>query len=95
MKEAGFIELADPGMDRVFRVATHQCVHCGAHWISEPGSGKTRGWCQRCHGPVCGPACAECVPYERQIENEEAGRHIKTPLPTSVTVPQLWTPGAK
>ena len=33
-----------------------------------------RGYCYNCAGPICGPACAACVPMERQLENAEAGR---------------------
>ena len=50
------------------------CVHCGCHFPIKPGSGKTRGFCGRCNGPVCGPACAACVPIERWLENREQGK---------------------
>ena len=48
-----------------------QCVHCGLHFPVRIGSGKTRGFCTLCNGPVCGQACAECVPLEQWIENRE------------------------
>jgi len=51
-----------------------QCVHCGTHFPIAPGSGKIRGFCGRCNGPVCGPRCAECVPIEQWLENREQGR---------------------
>lgn len=56
---------------------TVQCKHCGCHWTHQPGSGKVRGWCCNCNGPVCGPQCAECLPFERWLENVEAGRPEK------------------
>jgi hypothetical protein len=53
---------------------TLQCVHCQAHWMIEPGSGKQRGWCWRCDGPTCGaPACmSRCEPWEKALEIAEA-----------------------
>lgn len=52
---------------------TTQCVHCMGHWAVEPGSGRTRGWCPRCGGPHCGaPACWTCVPFMKQIAQQEA-----------------------
>ena len=64
---------------------TVQCVHCGLHFPIVPGSGKIRGYCMRCAGPVCGPDCARCVPTERLLDCLEQG---KTPdeLPVSVSV---------
>jgi hypothetical protein len=50
---------------------TLQCVHCGAHWVPQKGSGKIRGFCKRCMGPVCGPGCARCVPHEKWLEMVE------------------------
>jgi hypothetical protein len=50
---------------------TLQCVHCGNHFISMKGSGKIRGWCRRCNGPICGPKCHVCVPFEKQLEAME------------------------
>ena len=48
---------------------TMQCVHCGAHWMVEPGSGNKRGWCKRCNGPICGSlTCLECVPFEKFLD---------------------------
>lgn len=43
-----------------------------AQFLEQQGK-KMRGWCSRCNGPVCGPACAECVPQERLLENMEQG----------------------
>ena len=50
------------------------CVHCGSHFPINASSGKTRGFCTRCNGPVCGPGCVECVPYEQWLENREQGK---------------------
>lgn len=75
---------------------TLSCVHCQATWVKQRGSGKLRGFCQKCSGFVCGPGCAECVPWERKIENMECGRPVNTPLPESVSVPgriELIVPG--
>lgn len=73
--EHGVIIIADPGSDRpLLETKTLQCVHCGGHWIPLPGSGRVRGFCQRCMGPVCGPGCAECIPEEQMLENIEKGR---------------------
>jgi len=46
---------------------TLQCVHCNAHWAVVRGSGRIRGFCRRCMGPVCGPQCAACVPFEQRL----------------------------
>lgn len=75
--EAGLITVVDPGMDRpLSETPTMQCVHCGRHFAVCPGSGKTRGWCMRCNGPICGPGCAACVPMEQQLANLERGRPL-------------------
>lgn len=49
---------------------TLQCAHCGMHWVTKPGSGKERGWCMRCHAPLCGkaPCFEDCLPYEARID---------------------------
>ena len=51
--------------------STMQCVHCGGHWVPKPGSGTVRGFCRRCMGPICGPACAECLPFEKWLDTVE------------------------
>jgi hypothetical protein len=50
------------------------CAHCQYTWPLVPGSGRTRGWCRLCAGPLCGkrPCMTACVPYERMIERIEA-----------------------
>lgn len=60
----------------VVEADTLQCAHCGCHWKIEPGSGKVRGYCLCCNGPICGPKCAKCVPKEQQLENIEQSRPI-------------------
>lgn len=75
MREDGILEICDPQRAQpLLRIGTVACVHCGMHFPVRPGSGKVRGFCTRCMGPVCGPGCAECVPIERRLDNEEAGK---------------------
>lgn len=75
--DSGLIVVSDPGADRpLAEVMTLQCAHCGGHWVPQPGSGRIRGFCQRCCGPVCGPGCAACVPLEQLLENYEQGRPL-------------------
>jgi hypothetical protein len=74
LNPAGYIIIKDLQSDKVLLEAdTLQCVHCGGHFPVRPGSGKIRGFCTRCNGPVCGPGCKECVPTEQYLENMEAG----------------------
>lgn len=57
---------------------TLRCCHCQAVWVVKPGSGRRRGFCQKCMGPTCGAErCCECVPIERGLELVEKG--ILTP----------------
>lgn len=87
-KSAGELTILDPGSDKPLLVtSTLQCVHCGQHWTPQPGSGKVRGFCRNCMGPVCGPGCAECVPQEQLVENLEAGRPLDF-KPTRIFVPR-------
>lgn len=93
--QGGELVINDPDMDMTTSLPTKQCVHCGLHWVVQPGSGKTRGFCMNCNGPVCGEKCQECIPNERQLEAREAGMpwHSNLPgNPVSVNVPKLWTP---
>lgn len=85
----GLIETYDD-RDRAVCIDTLQCVHCGGHFEVRPGSGKVRGFCQRCNGVFCGPGCAKCVPTEQLLENIEQGRPLDF-VPTTVNVPKLWT----
>lgn len=93
MRDDGLLTLLDPGADKpLLQLATAQCVHCGGHFPIRPGSGRVRGWCMSCGGPVCGPGCASCVPLEQMLENYEEGRpldyrpvivHVPTPFATT------------
>lgn len=60
-------------MGKVIQLDTKQCVHCGMHWEHKPGSGKTRGHCFNCKGPICGPKCQDCYPKEKQYEDMTRG----------------------
>lgn len=86
MTPDGWISITDPDSARPVEMDTRQCVHCSGHWVVQPGSGKTRGFCFRCDGPICGPACSECRPINRRID-EALGQD-----PTRVQVPVLWVP---
>lgn len=44
--------------------------------MKEQEGKKTRGYCQRCNGYICGPSCAECVPVEQLLENYEHFRPL-------------------
>lgn len=56
-------------VDGVQVASTVQCCHCGGHFVMEPGSGRTRGFCLKCMRLTCGhPDCDECVPLERRRE---------------------------
>lgn len=71
----GRIIISDPGSDKpILEIGTLQCCHCGCHWFPQPGSGRVRGWCMRCNGPICGPNCARCVPLAQYLDNIEQGR---------------------
>ena len=92
MRHAGEITICDPGSDKpILEAATLRCVHCGAHWQVRPGSGKIRGFCMRCNGPVCSEKCAECIPTEQQLQNMEKGRALDF-RPVMVPV-KLYLPG--
>lgn len=52
---------------------TVQCVHCGMHYIVQPGSGKQRGFCLKCMGATCGQAqCHTCVTIAQRLDMHEA-----------------------
>ncbi len=73
------------------------CVHCNHSWEVVVGSGRLRGFCNRCDGPTCGgPHCWVCVPYEQQLENMEASKPVLTQKPTPFAlggVPEERSPG--
>ena len=58
---------------KVHEEDTRQCRHCGQHVQVQPGSGKTRGYCHRCDGFICGKreCVMRCRPLERWIDEVE------------------------
>jgi len=71
MRESGAILV-----DGVQVASTHQCCHCGGHFVSVKGSGKTRGFCLRCSKVTCGaPECDPCIPFEKKLESLEGVRN--------------------
>ena len=74
---AGHFLIVRPG-DTNREGETLQCVHCGKHWIREPGSGRRRGFCLKCHGVTCGgqECVAVCLPFEARIDLEEGSQSI-------------------
>ena len=75
LKPKGFVIVT--GDSGIIEQDTLQCCHCGMHWAIQPGSGKIRGTCMKCNGPVCGPKCSgKCVPMEQRLENMEQGMPV-------------------
>ena len=67
--------LSDPDRPHEQQMDYKQCVHCQGVWKVEPGSGKLRGYCAKCNGPVCGPMCLECNGGIEKVNDDlEAGR---------------------
>lgn len=74
MKISGYATWTELGADKPsLEIDTVACVHCGGHFAIQPGSGRIRGYCMNCSGPICGPSCAACVPVEQYLANLEAG----------------------
>ena len=44
---------------------TLRCVHCGKHWIVQPGCGARRNFCPYHMGPTCG---AEVCDYCQRMD---------------------------
>lgn len=46
-----------------------QCKHCQYTWRMVRGSGRERGWCSLCAGPLCGaePCMRACVHFEKRL----------------------------
>lgn len=67
--------------------STLMCRHCQFHMRIVPGSGRQRGWCARCDGPLCGKqACLErCEPFERAIERMEGRLSLAAKLDRMIT----------
>lgn len=56
-------------VDGVQVASTLRCPHCGAHFESQPGSGKRRAYCMKCRRVTCGnPVCDHCIPIEARLE---------------------------
>ena len=81
-KTVASVELYDLVTDRFVRIGLVKCCHCQQQFELAPGKTKGRGWCGNCMGYVCGQSCANCVPWERQLENIEAGLPENAPGPT-------------
>lgn len=61
---------------------TFQCCHCNAHFQMRRGSGKRRGFCMNCDQVHCGePGCCVCVPFEKKLDEYEAGKRRTLHLP--------------
>ncbi len=89
VREHGTATFIDPGSDKpLLEVSTLQCVHCGGQWIPKPGSGRVRGFCMNCNGPICGHGCHECVPVDLYLTNLEKGREPNF-KPIVVSVPKF------
>lgn len=88
-KVEGYFTIVTPDQPTI-EGETVQCRHCGSHFPISPGSGKIRGFCFNCNGPICGPDCQECIPYEKRLDMEDSG---KSPTAVSVATPsKLWLP---
>jgi|SRR3972149_5074974 len=62
-------------VDGVEVAATIQCCHCGMHYVSIRGSGKTRGFCMGCMRPTCGKKqCDPCLAFEKRVDLLEKGK---------------------
>jgi hypothetical protein len=69
------IVIATDGEGRTIEADCLQCCHCQAVWQVQPGSGRKRGFCQKCGQVTCGAAgCLECVPFEKRLDLYEAGK---------------------
>jgi len=54
---------------------TQQCVHCGAHWVVEPGSGKKHAWCLKCAGNTCSSPRCRTICYPEAKRHDDMARH--------------------
>lgn len=94
MRDNGLMTWVEPGADKpLLELKCLSCVHCGGQFPHQPGSGKIRGFCMNCNGPVCGPGCAECIPTELYLENLEHGRAPNfKPVFSSLSGATMWLP---
>ena len=93
----GYTKTTGP-FGEIVNADTLQCCHCGGHVEIVVGSGIERGTCWRCRdsnkpgsGFVCGrpPCMAACIPFEKKLENIEAGLPDMTPLAPKILVPPM------
>lgn len=94
-KPSGYSVETGPYGEMVVR-SLFSCCHCGFTWEAPSdsvGGQQAGGFCGKCVGFLCrNPDCLkECVPFERRLENEEAGKPRLTPGPARVVVPELYT----
>lgn len=82
----GYFEYMGP-YGEVQRGDTISCCHCRKHMEVRAGLERQLGFCALCYngkhgsGTTCGgAACQTHIPFERRLENIEAGRPILTPL---------------
>lgn len=74
-RPGGCMIITDPSASGPVHTDTLQCCHCDTHYQVQPGSGITRGFCTHCMKPTCGAdECCECVPFEKKIQEFEAGQ---------------------
>jgi len=75
LRPAGVSIINSPELPFEQQADYKQCVHCQSVWKVEPGSGRLRGFCMKCNGPICGPGCAECKgSFEKMLDDILAGR---------------------
>lgn len=61
--------------DGIQVASTIMCCHCGAHFVSQRGSGIKRGYCLNCSAITCGKEpCMTCIPFEAQLEIMEGNQ---------------------
>lgn len=80
-KPAGVIVTATAS-GRTVEIDTLQCAHCGMHWEVIHGSGRVRGWCTKCNGPLCNEKAlcmVMCYPIERRHDDVEKHGHLIIP----------------
>jgi len=49
---------------------THQCCHCGRHWIVVKGSGRPHVFCKKCGDWTCSKSTCliDCNPIKKLID---------------------------
>lgn len=73
-KAGGCMIITDPSLGTVEHVETVQCCHCDSHKTVAEWRSKG-GMCRFCMKPHCGETpCVECKPFERKLEEFEAGK---------------------